>query len=94
VLEEAFEVIFPSGKGEAHYLIFSRSLQVMSRTLRRDMYSVVAAGFPIDQVKEPEPDPLAAVWYLCIYWVDLCVILAGNLDMTTTSEMAAPSTTS
>lgn len=30
--------IFPSGTEEVHYNIFCRSLQVMSRTLRRDMY--------------------------------------------------------
>jgi hypothetical protein len=73
LLGKAFDKIFPSGKEEIHYAIFSRSLQAMSRTLRRDMYSLEAPGFPIDQVKEPEPDPLAALWYSCVYWVDhLC----------------------
>ncbi|KAF2179641.1 HET-domain-containing protein [Zopfia rhizophila CBS 207.26] len=62
--------IFPSGTEEAHYAIFSRSLQVMSRTLRRDMYNVGALGYPIDQVKQPDPDPLAASRYSSIYWVD------------------------
>ena len=73
LLEQAFDEIFPSGKEEAHYAIFSRSLQVMSRTLRRDIYSLHAPGFPIEQVKEPHPDPLAASRYSCIYWVNhLC----------------------
>src|SRR4051794_11865017 len=42
----------------------------MSRTLRRDMYGLHAVGFPTDQVKQPDPDPLAAARYSCVYWVD------------------------
>ncbi|KAF2676051.1 hypothetical protein K458DRAFT_425005 [Lentithecium fluviatile CBS 122367] len=70
---KTFHEIFPSGKEEAHYRIFSRSLQVMSRTLRRDMYSLRQLGYPAEQVKPPDPDPLAVTRYSCIYWVDhLC----------------------
>ncbi|KAF2804417.1 NACHT-domain-containing protein, partial [Mytilinidion resinicola] len=73
LLSKAFSEIFPSGIEEAHYVIFSRSLQVMSRTLRRDIYSLRALGYPIEQVKQPNPDPLAASRYSCIYWVNhLC----------------------
>ncbi|KAF1957123.1 HET-domain-containing protein [Byssothecium circinans] len=69
----AFNEVFPSGRKEAHYAIFSRSLQVMSRTLRRDMYSLGTLGYPAERVKQPDPDPLAASRYSCIYWVDhLC----------------------
>jgi hypothetical protein len=42
----------------------------MSRTLRPDIYSLRTAGISIDQVKPPDPDPLAAVRYSCLYWVD------------------------
>ena len=66
----AFNEIFPSGRGEAHYVIFSRSLQVISRTLQRDIYSLRALGYPIERVKQPDPDPLAVSRYSCIYWVD------------------------
>jgi hypothetical protein len=73
LLTKAFDEIFPSGREEAHYVIFSRSLQVMSRTLRRDMYRLYALGYPIERVELPDPDPLAASRYSCIYWVDhLC----------------------
>jgi hypothetical protein len=73
LFRKASDEVFPSGKGEAHYTIFSRSLQVMSRTLQRDMYNLQVPGFLIDQVKVPEPDVLAAVRYSCLYWVDhLC----------------------
>ena len=73
LLTNAFDEIFPSGREEAHYVIFSRSLQVMSRTLRRDIYNLRALGYPIERVELPDPDPLAASRYSCIYWVDhLC----------------------
>jgi hypothetical protein len=45
----------------------------MSRTLRRDIYSLRALGYPIERVIQPDPDPLAALRYSCIYLVDhLC----------------------
>ena len=69
LFKEAFDKIFPS-RGELHYMIFSRSLEVMSRTLRRDIYSLRAFGYPIEQVKQPDPDPLLAIRYLCIHWVN------------------------
>jgi NACHT domain/Heterokaryon incompatibility protein (HET) len=70
LLKNAFNEIFPFGRGETHYIIFSRSLHVMSRTLRRDIYNLHALGYPIEQVKQPDPDPLAALRYSCVYWVD------------------------
>jgi hypothetical protein len=45
---KAFDKIFPSGRGEVHYEIFSRSLQVMSKTLRRDIYNLHAPGYAIE----------------------------------------------
>jgi hypothetical protein len=71
--EQAGSSVFPSGTGEVHGHILSRSIQVMSRTLQRDIYRLDASGYPIEQVQQPEPDPLAASRYSCIYWVDhLC----------------------
>ncbi|KAF2183357.1 NACHT-domain-containing protein, partial [Zopfia rhizophila CBS 207.26] len=67
---KAFNEIFPSGTEEAHHRVFSRSLQVMSKTLRPDMYSLGALGYPAEQVKQPDPDPLVALRYSSIYWVD------------------------
>lgn len=34
------------------------------------MYSLGALGYPIEWVNQPDPDPLAASRYSCIYWVD------------------------
>jgi NACHT domain len=72
----ATDAIFPSGPTQSHHSMFSQSLQVMSKTLSRDMYSLHSPGFPIDQVKTPEPDPLAAARYSCVYWVEH--LLAGK----------------
>ncbi|KAH8586508.1 NACHT domain-containing protein, partial [Bisporella sp. PMI_857] len=66
----ADKFIFPPGIEDVHYTIFSRSLQVMSRTLRRDVYGLSAPGISVDQVKPPDPDPLAAAGYSCLYWID------------------------
>ncbi|KAH7184009.1 hypothetical protein BKA60DRAFT_687463 [Fusarium oxysporum] len=65
-----FQAVFPAGAGKVHYSVFSRSLQIMSENLRRDMYDLHHPGTSIDDVSQPEPDPLASARYSCIYWVD------------------------
>ena len=71
LVTKSFNDIFPSGKeGDVHYAIFLRSLQVMSKTLKRDVYCLGALGYPAEQVRQPDPDPLAAVRYSCVYWID------------------------
>jgi hypothetical protein len=73
LLAKAFNEIFPFGKEGIHYDIFLKSLRVMFKTLRRDVYGLRASGYLIEQVKQPDPDPLAASCYSCIYWIDyLC----------------------
>ena len=69
LLTESFNDIFPSGKEEVHHEIFSRSLQVLFKTLRRDMYRLGTLGYPAEQVQRPDLDPLAASRYSCIYWI-------------------------
>lgn len=66
----AHKFIIPSGIEDVHHTIFSRSLQLMSKTLQRDVYSLRAPGISIDEVKQPDPDPLAAARYSCLYWVN------------------------
>ncbi|KAM7194192.1 Heterokaryon incompatibility protein (HET) domain containing protein [Rhypophila sp. PSN 637] len=67
---EAFEWVFPLGMEDVNHIIFSRSLIAMSAVLRRDMYGLQAPGFPINEIQTPSPDPLAAVRYSCVFWVD------------------------
>lgn len=69
----ALNEVFPSGREEVHYTIFSRSLQVMSNTLKRDVYSLGTLGHPAERVYQLHQNPLAASRYSCIYWADhLC----------------------
>ena len=62
--------VFHSGIDEVNHAIFSGSLQFMSMTLRCDVYSLRAPGITIDEVEQPEFDPLALVRYSCLHWVN------------------------
>ena len=76
--DEARATIFPS-QDKTHHDIFFRSLELMSGTLRRDMYCLIAPGFPIDQVQVPDQDPLGTTRYSCVHWVDhLCDSASGK----------------
>ena len=66
---EASSTIFPSGTTDVHRAISSRSLQGMS-VLQRDIYKLRHPGFPISEMKAPDPDPLTAIKYSCVYWID------------------------
>jgi hypothetical protein len=70
LLKNVSREIFPSGTEGVHFIIFSRSLELMSRTLQRDIYGLRAPGFPIEKVRQPDPDPLEIARYPCVYWVD------------------------
>jgi hypothetical protein len=80
VHQSAKDFLFAKAHNEAflkiedvHRMIFLRSLAILSRTLRRDMYSLEAPGFAIEKVKLPKADPLAVSQYPCVYWSDhLC----------------------
>ncbi|KAJ5962595.1 hypothetical protein N7501_007536 [Penicillium viridicatum] len=70
LLREIQNGIFARGIEAEHYTIFTRSLHAMFRTLRRDIFQLRFPGFPIEKVVPPSPNPLAAVHYACVYWVD------------------------
>ena len=75
VCTQASDEIFPSGREDTHSVLLSRSLLAMSSgALHRDMYDTRKLAFFIEEVvKQPDPDPLAALRYSCIYWIDhLC----------------------
>ncbi|KAJ6110018.1 hypothetical protein N7486_002253 [Penicillium sp. IBT 16267x] len=60
----------PDGIERIHHSIFSKSLKIISKVLKRDIYGLCSPGYPVTQVKQPDPDPLAAAKYACVYWVD------------------------
>jgi hypothetical protein len=70
LLTKAAQDVFPAGQEATHQAIFARSLKIMSKTLRRDMYGLKALGTSTEHVKVPERDPLAALRYSCVHWVD------------------------
>ncbi|KAK4864635.1 hypothetical protein LT330_009630 [Penicillium expansum] len=65
---KALDEVFPKGVLAKHHEIFSRSIFIMSRLLRRNIYDITFLGLQIDQVTQPSPDPLAAAHYSCLYW--------------------------
>ncbi|EPS29057.1 hypothetical protein PDE_04004 [Penicillium oxalicum 114-2] len=62
--------LFPKDREAEHCAIFSRSLQSLFKTLRRNIFDMEIVGMAIEEVTQPSPDPLAAVKYACLYWVD------------------------
>jgi hypothetical protein len=67
---QGLKAVFPHGLAAAHHIMFLKSIQVMSNTLRRDMYGLYHPGTSISDIRQPELDPLASVRYSCVYWVD------------------------
>jgi hypothetical protein len=61
--------IFPSGQAEEHCKIVCRSLQVMSDTLKRDIYGLQMPGALLDELNSVNQDPLSHIRYTCCYWV-------------------------
>ncbi|CAG8197007.1 unnamed protein product [Penicillium olsonii] len=70
LLRETQTGVFSGGIEAGHQKVFSRSLEAMSKTLRRDIFQIKLPGFPVEKVIPPSPNPLAAAQYACVYWVD------------------------
>ncbi|KAJ5980358.1 hypothetical protein N7481_007656 [Penicillium waksmanii] len=70
LLEKAQIEVFQGDKEAEHLAIFSRSLQTMSRTLRRNIFDIKLVGTPVEEFTQPSPNPLAPAKYACVYWVD------------------------
>ncbi|KAJ5306582.1 hypothetical protein N7508_005597 [Penicillium antarcticum] len=70
LLQTKFDSVYPGGLENVHYSLFSKSLQAMEMNLRRDIYGINDPGYPIRQVKRPNPDPLAAIRYGVVHWIE------------------------
>ncbi|PHH54974.1 Vegetative incompatibility protein HET-E-1 [Ceratocystis fimbriata CBS 114723] len=68
--DKALGKILPFGIQHQHQTIFSRSLDVLHKKLRRDIYNLTAPGCLIEELSAPQPDPLVAIGYSCFFWVD------------------------
>ncbi|KAH7459139.1 Vegetative incompatibility protein [Fusarium oxysporum f. sp. matthiolae] len=74
--DDASSQILPFGLVHQHYEVFLRSLEILSKTLKRDIYDLRSPGYLREQVSLPEPDPLCSVRYSCVYWPDHLLELA------------------
>ncbi|PNP74106.1 hypothetical protein FNYG_12550 [Fusarium nygamai] len=70
LVNKVSDQISPSGLTYQHELIFKRSLQALSETLRRDICQLGHPGVDIDEIFEDDLEPLDAIRYSCVYWVD------------------------
>jgi len=62
--------IFPDGCAATHRHILSRSLDVMEKSLHKDIYNLKDPGCLIDEIKPVNSDPLDQFRYACVYWAD------------------------
>lgn len=67
---QASDRILPSGIAHQHDVLFSRSLKALLAVLRNDIYGLNNPGVFLDHSSSPILDPLAAVRYSCVHWVD------------------------
>lgn len=65
--------MYPSGVEHHNYIMFDRSLKMISKVLKRDMYGLGALGITVEDIKQPTPNPLESLKYCCVYWIEhLC----------------------
>ncbi|KAL6152442.1 hypothetical protein ACJBU6_09310 [Exserohilum turcicum] len=70
IITKALNDVFLDGIDCVHQDIFAKSLVILHKTLRRDIYNLQAPGYGIEDVKPLLPDPLAVSRYPCVYWID------------------------
>ncbi|KAJ4232218.1 hypothetical protein NW759_002605 [Fusarium solani] len=71
--KNAFDGMFPSGMGDGHHQLFSRSLAAMTLPitgLRQNIYGLRNPGVLTSEIEMPVPDPLAVMRYSCVRWLD------------------------
>lgn len=69
--------LHPAGVAQGHAEIGRRSITAMSSILRQNMYNL-DFGFKPKDLVPPNPDPLAALRYSCVFWADHLCILNGE----------------
>lgn len=79
--EDMSTEIFPNGHSEGHRMILVRSIESMSERLQRDIYKLKHPAFPATEVRAPRVNPLAAILYSCVFWINhLYELTNGHLD--------------
>ncbi|KAF5233299.1 hypothetical protein FANTH_12615 [Fusarium anthophilum] len=81
LVNKVLDQIAPSGLAYQHGLIFERSLQVLSKTLKRDICKLGHPGFDIDDISLKGLKSLDHIRYSCVYWVDhLCASEPSRIE--------------
>ncbi|KHO11514.1 NAD(P)-binding domain protein [Metarhizium robertsii ARSEF 23] len=57
------------GIRQVHMDLGTRSIEAMSSALRQNMYGL-DYGFKPEDMRPPQPDPLAPIRYSCVFWAD------------------------
>jgi hypothetical protein len=70
LLREADAEIFRPIREDIQHHIFSRSIQIMDKTLQQDFFKMHRPAILVNEINPPDPDPLAAIRYSCVYWVE------------------------
>ncbi|CEJ62717.1 hypothetical protein PMG11_11209 [Penicillium brasilianum] len=70
LLERARIEVFSGDNEDEHLAIFSRCLQIMFETLRRNILETEFGGISTDEIKRQGPKSLAAAKYAFLFWVD------------------------
>ncbi|UPK95940.1 hypothetical protein LCI18_006875 [Fusarium solani-melongenae] len=55
---------------DQHYRIFTTSIKALSEVLCENIYDLTDLRVPVDEISRPNPDPLGAVRYSCVNWVE------------------------
>jgi hypothetical protein len=81
LVEHASAEIFPNGRTKEQQGIVSRLIEAMAQALQRDVYGLRHPGCSIEEVKHPDPDPLAPIRYACVSWIDhLCEMESSHSE--------------
>ncbi|CEJ62843.1 hypothetical protein PMG11_11328 [Penicillium brasilianum] len=70
LLEKARFELFPEDREAEHFAIFSRSLESMFKTLQHNILDIKPVGSSNEEFTRSRLNPLVAVKYACVYWVD------------------------
>lgn len=66
-----------AGIAQGHVDISIRSIKALSTILKQNMYNL-SLGFNPEDIRPPNPDPLASIRYSCLFWADYLCFLDGE----------------
>ncbi|KAI3539245.1 hypothetical protein CABS03_12327 [Colletotrichum abscissum] len=67
--EDTFANLFPGGVEGLHWAVCLRSLDAISKVIRRNIYELEDVCIAQKDIIMPKPDPLASVAYSCAFWM-------------------------